>query len=195
MSIGIQNICFFFLIVGRHFGIGFVSLFLRSSSPLPRKFPFCYHACYQTVCQIISTQVARRYRSCCMLQPHNLLGSHLKCYMVFSTQFARVSVHRLQAAATEVAGSQLVPDLNVSQESSCPVTAGPRGPSFCVGTVGPIDHSPYTVPTVYRDPGPPRSSLLQGGLKETDWRHRTAGKWVGYRSTDPQVTLQNDHNR
>ena len=79
--------------------------------------------------------------------------------MVFSTQFARVSVHRLQAAATEVVGSELVPDLDVSQESICPVTAGPRGPSFCVGTLGPIDHSPYTVPTLYRDPGPPRSNL------------------------------------
>ena len=33
------------------------------------------------------------------------------------------------------------------------------GPSSCVGTLGPIDHSPYTVPTLYRDPGPPRSSL------------------------------------
>ena len=33
------------------------------------------------------------------------------------------------------------------------------GPSSCVGTLGPIDHSPYTVPTLSTDPGPPRNSL------------------------------------
>ena len=64
------------------------------------------------------------------------------------------------------------------------VTAGPRGPSFCVGTVGPIDHSPYTVPNLYRSGQQPIVGLGKGNRLETP--NQTSHS-AGYYGTLPEA--------